>query len=220
MSTPGRRAHRRRKGLPNWRIVRYADDFVVLVHGTGDDVERLREEIAEVLAPVGLRLSKTKTRVMHMSDGFDFVGFRIQWKRKRGTNKWYAYTFIGDRPIRSLKGKVRALTSRLSQQPPRDVLVRLNRIMRGWSNYFRHAVCKHTMDSLGNFVWWRVVRWWKRLHRWRWKDVHRHLADRTGRWHRPSADGIELFNLAKVSITRYRYRGNTISTPWTLSGHA
>ena len=38
-----------------------------------------------------------------MSEGFDFLGFRIQWNRKRGTNKWYVYTFIADRPIRSVK---------------------------------------------------------------------------------------------------------------------
>ncbi|MEV6099426.1 group II intron maturase-specific domain-containing protein [Nocardia sp. NPDC051981] len=95
-----------------------------------------------------------------------------------------------------------------------------NRILRGWSNYFWHAVCKHTMSNLDHFVWWRVVRWWKRLHRLRWKDVHRRLADHTGRWHKPSADGIELFYLAEVPITRYRYRGNTIPNPWTLADHA
>src|ERR1700758_760597 len=45
----------------------------------------------------------------------------------------------------------------------------LNQIMRGWSNYFKHAVAKHTMSFLENFVWHRVIRWWKKLHRWRWK---------------------------------------------------
>ncbi len=220
MSTPRRRARRRAKGVPNWRIVRYADDFVVLVHGNGVDVENLREDITHVLAPLGLWLSEAKTQILHMSDGFDFLGFRIQWRRKRGTTKWYVYTFIADRPVRSLKDKVRALTSRLSQQPPRDVLIRLNQIMRGWSAYFRHAVAKHTMSSLENFVWHRVIRWWKTLHRWRWKDVRRHHTAPTGQWARPSADGIELFNLASVRITRYRYRGNTIPNPWTLANHA
>jgi RNA-directed DNA polymerase len=61
MATTSRRARRRAKGLPNWRVVRYADDFVVLVHGTRADVEALREEVAWVLAPLGLRLSAAKT---------------------------------------------------------------------------------------------------------------------------------------------------------------
>lgn len=220
MSTQTRRALRRRRDLPNWRIVRYADDFVVLVFGSGDDVNTLREEIAEVLAPLGLRFSGTKTRVVHMSEGFDFLGFRIQWKPKRGTNKWYVYVFIADRPIRSLKDKIRALTSRLSQQPPRDVLIRLNRIMRGWSNYFRYAVAKSVMQSLAIFVWHRIARWWLRLHRWSWADLRRHLIGRNGRWRMPSADGVELFNLGRVPTARYRYRGNKIPNPWTLANPA
>jgi RNA-directed DNA polymerase len=73
---------------------------------------------------------------VHISESLDFLGFRIQWRRKRGTSNWYVYTFIADRPIRSVKDKVRALTNRTSQQPPRDLLIRLNEIMRGWANYF------------------------------------------------------------------------------------
>jgi RNA-directed DNA polymerase len=220
MSTPRRRARRRAKGRPNWRVVRYADDFVILVHGTRDDVQALREEIADVLEPMGLRLSPAKTRIVHMSEALDFLGFRIQWRRKRGTSKWYVYTFIADRPVRSVKQKVRALTRRTSQQPPRDVLIRLNQIMRGWANYFRHAVCKHTLGSLENFVWHRVIRWWMRLRRWKWKDVRRHLTGHNGPWTRPAADGIELFNMASVSVTRYRYRGSKIPNPWTVLNHA
>ena len=139
MSTRSRRERRRAKGLPNWRIVRYADDFAVLCDGTRDHVEALREEISGVLAIMGLAFSEAKTRVVHMSEGLDFLGFCIQWKRKRGTSTWHAYTFIADRPIRSLKAKIRALTNRTSQQSPASVLVRLGLIMRGWSTYFRHG---------------------------------------------------------------------------------
>ena len=119
MSDYHRRGRHRAKGLPTWRIVRYADDFVVLVHGTQADTEAIREDVADVLAPMGLALSPAKTQVVHMSDGFDFLGFRIQWKRKRGSNKWYVYTFIADRPIRSVKAKIRALTHREITAGPR-----------------------------------------------------------------------------------------------------
>jgi hypothetical protein len=80
------------------------------------------------------------------------------------------YTFIADRPVASLKDKVRA-TDRLSQQQPRDVLIRLNQIMRGWATTSKHAVCKHTLDHLENFVWHRLIRRWRRLYRWKWSDV-------------------------------------------------
>jgi len=220
MGTSSSRARRRRQGMPNWRVVRYADDFVVLVHGARGDVEALREDVAHVLQPLGLRLSEAKTQVVHMSDGFNFLGFHIQWKRKRGTNRWHVYTFIADRPIRSLKAKIRALTNRTSQQNPRDVLIRLNQIMRGWANYFKHAVAKHTLHTLSHFVWWRVVRWLRSLHRWKWKDVRRRFTTPDGRWKPITADGTELFNLETVSVTRYRYRGNTIPNPWTLRNDA
>ena len=216
MSTTWLRAQRRANNLPNWRIVRYADDFVVLVHGQRADVEALHKHVATVLAPLGLRLSPAKTRIVHLSDGFDFLGFRLQRKRKRGTTKWYLYTFIADRPIRSVKAKIRALTRRTSQQDPAATLIRLNQIMRGWSSYFRHAVAKHTLSNLAYFTWRRVARWFRTLHRWTWTDLRRRFTTPTGRWKPLAADGIELFNIASVPIIRYRYRGNTIPNPWTL----
>ena len=216
MGTESRRARRRRKGLGTWRLVRYADDFVVLVNGTRGNVEALQAEVATVLAPMGLRLSPAKTQVVHMSEGFDFLGFHIQWRRKYGSDKWYVYTFIADRPVRQLKVKIRDLTRRTSQQNPRDVLIRLGQIMRGWANYFKHAVCKHLFSQLASFTWWRMIRWQMQLHRWKWKDVRRWLTTPAGAWKPITANGIVMFNLASVAVTRYRYRGNTIPNPWHL----
>ncbi len=216
MGTESRRARRPRKGLGTWRLVRYADDFVVLVNGNRGNVEALQAEVATVLAPMGLRLSPAKTQVVHMSEGFDFLGFHIQWRRKYGSDKWYVYTFIADRPVRQLKVKIRDLTRRTSQQNLRDVLIRLGQIMRGWANYFKHAVCKHLFSKLAAFAWWRVVRWQMQLHRWKWKDVRRWLTTPAGVWKPITADGIVMFNLASVPVTRYRYRGNTIPNPWNL----
>jgi RNA-directed DNA polymerase len=131
------------------------------------------------------------------------------------------YTFIADRPVRQLKERIRALTNRTSQQKPAVVMTRLNQIMRGWANYFKHAVCKHTMRTLEYFVWRRVVKWWRTLHRWSGTEVRRWLFNpATGRWNRPVVEGIELFNLAAVPITRCRYRGVAkIPSPWPLHNH-
>ena len=74
MGTGSQRQQRRRKGLATYRLVRYADDFVVLVAGSRDDVEGLRDEVARVLAPMGLRLSEEKTKIVHIDEGFDFLG--------------------------------------------------------------------------------------------------------------------------------------------------
>jgi RNA-directed DNA polymerase len=217
MSTNMRRRRRSWKGLPNWRLVRYADDFVVLVDSERAHVEQLREDIATMLTPMGLRLSEAKTRIVHMSEGFDFLGFHIQWRRKRGTNKSYVYTFIAQRPVRSVKAKIRALTRRTSQHDLGVTLIRINQITRGWANYFRHAVASHTFNHLHQFTWWRIVRWHRTRRRWNWKAVRRWLTTPTGRWKPIHADGIELFNPTTIPIRRYRYRGNAIPNPWAAA---
>src|SRR4030095_16392043 len=80
------RRHRlRRKGTATYRLVRYADDFVVMVSGTRADTEALRTEVSAVIQPMGLRLSEEKTVITHIEEGFDFLGWRIQRQTSRGT---------------------------------------------------------------------------------------------------------------------------------------
>jgi RNA-directed DNA polymerase len=220
MGSEYRRARQRRQNAATWRLVRYADDFVILVHGTREHVELLREDVATVLEPLGLKLSPAKTRILHMSDGFDFLGFHIQWRRKKGSNKWHVYTFIAQRPIRSLKAKIRALTRRSSQQDLGFVLTRLNQVMHGWANYFRHAVAKDTFSMLDNFTWWRLIRMLTARHRWRWTDVRRRFTTATGRWLPISDTNVELRPIAAIPITRYRWRATRIPSPWSPTVNA
>ena len=86
-ASPYERAKRRRQGLPNYRLARYADDWCLAVSGTKAHAEALKEEIAGVLATMGLRLSPEKTLITHIDEGLDFLGWRIQRHRKRGTGK-------------------------------------------------------------------------------------------------------------------------------------
>ena len=65
------------------KLVRYADDFVIMVHGHHSDAEALWGEVAAVLRPMGLRLSEAKTRLTHLDTGFDFLGWRIQRRLKK-----------------------------------------------------------------------------------------------------------------------------------------
>ncbi len=148
------------------------------------------------------------------------MGFHIQWRRKQGTNKWYVYTFIADRPIRSVKAKIRALTHRKSQQDLGYVLTGLNRIMRGWANYFRHAVAKRTFGALAHFVWWRVIRMLRSGTAGAGRTSAVGSPPLTGDGDQPAAGEIELFDMAKVPVTRYRWRGNKIPNPWTPPNHA
>ena len=134
------RAKHRRAGGPVMKLVRYADDFVVMVHGTRDDAEALWDEVAAVLAPIGLRLSEEKTRICHIDEGFDFLGWRIQRRTQRGrTGKMAIYTYPSKRSMTSIKDRVRTLTRRAKHRTLADLLRRLNPVLRGWCTYFRHG---------------------------------------------------------------------------------
>jgi RNA-directed DNA polymerase len=217
MSTNMRRRTRRRKGLGAWRPVRYADDFVVMVSGTRANAETLRTEVAAVLAPMGLRLSDAKTRVVHLDEGFDFLGFRIQRKRRRGSSKHYVYTYPSKKAVMALKAKVRALTHRSAFPTLSALLHRLNPVLRGWAAYFQHGVSKRTFSFLGEFAWRRVVSWLRKRHPGAsWASLRRRYLPG---W-RPAQDGITLYDPAAVPVTRYRYRGNKIPNPWTATATA
>lgn len=186
---------------------------VVMVAGTRDDAEALRGEVSDVLAPMGLRLSEPKTRVCHIDEGFDFLGWRIQRRRRRGSNgKRAVYTYPSKKSLTSIKDKVRRLTRRPEHRTLADLLRRLNPVLRGWCNYFRHGVSKRTFSYLDHFAWRRVYSWLRKRHKGLNTRtlVRRHLPD----WE-VADDGIELFRPHAVAIERYRYRGNTIPTPWT-----
>ena len=103
-----------------------------MVAGTRGHAEELRAEVAAVLAPMGLRLSETKTKVCHIDEGFDFLGFRIQRRRKRGTNKQVVYTYPSKKALLRILDKVRVLTRKGSHKTLIALLHRLNRVLRGW----------------------------------------------------------------------------------------
>lgn len=113
MGTDKQRRQRGNKGLGNWRLVRYCDDFALMVFGERQHAEALREEVSAVLAPMGLWLAPEKTQVVHIADeDFTFLGLDIRRMRKRGTGKHYVYTKPSRKAIQSIKDKVRAKTYR------------------------------------------------------------------------------------------------------------
>ncbi|WP_413799306.1 group II intron reverse transcriptase/maturase [Streptomyces iranensis] len=207
------RTGRRRRGQANYRLIRYADDFLVLVAGTQEHAESMKAEVAEVLSPMGLRLSVEKTRITHLDEGFDFLGWRIQRHQKKGTNRQYVYTYPARKALSSAMAKVKTICQRMDLSQPLDALLRqLNPVLRGWCEYFRPGVSSATFQYLSDYVWKRVVRWLYRKHSgFRWKDFRRRYCA-GGTW--PVSDKRALFDPGKVRTTRYRYRGAAIPNPW------
>jgi RNA-directed DNA polymerase len=210
--TPMQRHRRRQRGEATWRLVRYADDFVVMVAGSKAHAEALQGQVAAVLAPMGLHLAAAKTRTCHIDEGFDFLGFRIQRHRKRGSAKRYVYTYPSKKALVAVKAKVRALTRGTTNQTLAALCAQLNLVLRGWTTYFRHSVAKATFNYLCRYGWRRVTCWLRHKHpRASWKQLRRrYLPD----WW-PAEGRVRLANPAEVPVTRYRYRGTRIPTPWT-----
>lgn len=205
------RSRNRRKGKATYKIVRYADDFVIMVAGTQAHAEGLRAEVAAVLAPMGLRLSEAKTKVCHIDEGFDFLGFHIQRRRKRGTNKQVVYTYPSKKALLRVLDKVRVLTRNGSHKTLTALLHRLNRVLRGWCNYFKHGVSAATFAYLGQYAWERTMQWLrKRHHGSSWSAIGRRYLKEG----RPIEGEVTLLNPATVTVIRYRYRGTAIPSPW------
>lgn len=213
MATVRQRDNRRQRGAANWRLVRYADDWVAMVNGTRHDAEQLREQAAAVLAPMGLRLSEAKTSVTHIDDGFVFLGHHIQRRRKRGTRKWTVYTYPSKKAINTVIAKVRALIHP-GQPDLRTLLIRVNAVIRGWCNYFRHGSSKRTFSYLGHYVWHRLYWWLRKRHGgMSWWKIRTRLLNNG--WE-ITAQGTVLLDAASITVTRYRWRAWDIPAPWSL----
>src|SRR6266849_2382095 len=217
MGTSRQRANRKAKSLGSWRLIRYADDFVLMVSGDRHHAEALREEVAAVLAPLGLRLAPEKTRVVHIDEGFTFLGFDIRRMRKRGTRKHYVYTTPSRKAIQAIKDKVKARTYRSTRHMDLDELITsLNRSLAGWANYFRHGVSKAVFSTIDSFTWLRLMRWIRRKyegkHRLGMKALRNRFCDKGWRF---AWKGAVFTGASSVMVNRYRYRGSNIPTPWT-----
>jgi RNA-directed DNA polymerase len=208
----GRRKYLHNAGRPTYRHIRYADDLVLLVHGTEKQARALLDELAQRVQALGLRLKAEKTAVTHINDGFVFLGMRIH--RRRKGNKQVVYTFVTNDALASIRRKVKALTGRSTNNMElSELIAALNPVLRGWAGYYRHASAKRTFGYLGYYTWWRVGRWLRKKHpKLTWKQINRRYSGADGLHEK----GIVLYNPDSMRVTRYRYRGAAIPTPWTL----
>ncbi|WP_028623318.1 MULTISPECIES: group II intron reverse transcriptase/maturase [unclassified Pseudomonas] len=139
-------------------MIRYADDFII----TGNSKEWLEQEVkpvvVEFLAERGLVLSPEKTKVTHIKDGFDFLGWNIR-------------KYNGKLLMKPSKANVKAHLDKIREvikgnKTAKQVnLIRLlNPILRGWANYHRHVVSKKTFARIDHNIWSMLWQWATRRH--------------------------------------------------------
>ena len=139
-------------------MVRYADDFII----TGSSKESLEKEVkpivVEFLAQRGLTLSPEKTKITHIEEGFDFLGWNIRkYNGKLLMKPSKANT-------KDLLKRIREIIKSNATATQVSLINQLNPILRGWANYHRHTVAQQTFDRVDHLIWYMLWRWAKRRH--------------------------------------------------------
>jgi RNA-directed DNA polymerase len=136
------------------RLVRYADDFVVLARWMGPRLVRWLERTLE--QDLGLTVNRTKTRVVRLSTpgtSLDFLGFTLRYDRDRfGRDRRYLTVFPSKRTQARVREKVRTLTRASATRSLPDTIAAVNQLLRGWSAYFRYGYPRHTFRTLNYYL--------------------------------------------------------------------
>ncbi len=161
--TARHRFTRRKKGLANFMLVRYADDFIILSNGTKEATTEMKVEVANYLAnELRLELSQEKTKVTHVDDGFDFLGFHVRRFRK-GKGVMIKPT-KGN--IQRMRDKISGILSRKNHEASVvGVISVLNRAIRGWANYYKFVNSAKVFNSLDYYLGMKFQKWYRGKYR-------------------------------------------------------
>jgi RNA-directed DNA polymerase len=219
------REKRRKHQQGNCILTRYADDFIVLCNGPRTEAEHLREEIRQFLwNELHLELNLEKTHITHATEGFDFLGFHIQWKLPKDNDPWLRVT-PSAKNIQKLRQKIKAMTNRRSvTSVPEQKLKALNRVLRGWIHYYCEVSFKRTASKLD---WWttdRFYRWLKKKHKLGAREVMRqyYLQENQKRHHRKNlglkdSQGQMLYLFQMADVRKRKYLSRTRPNPYLNS---
>jgi RNA-directed DNA polymerase len=139
-------------------VVRYADDLVVCCHSQRQ-TEQVKTQLAAWLAPRGLIFNEDKTQIVHLTGGFDYLGFNIR-RYRRGK----LLIKPSDDAIRRLRKRLANEMRSLRGSNAMAIIARLNPIIRGWAAYYRGVVSSKIFSSLDNYVWRLTYKWATHTH--------------------------------------------------------
>ena len=191
-------------------LVRYADDFVIVCKSEAE-AEGIKGKISSFLKDeIGLELSEEKTRITHISDGFDFLGFNFRKYRKESPKSKYHAT--GILLIKPQKEKVRKVTRKMQETLDSNktakqgsIISMLNPIIQGYGMYNRFVVSKETFFSIDNALWHKLWRWAKRRHPNKSKSwiMSKYFTITGNRRMFKDEEGNKIMNMASIPIVRY-----------------
>jgi hypothetical protein len=117
------------------RLIRYADDLVVMCRG---NAEKILKGTGAILGKLGLSLNEEKTRVVNTwKDRFDFLGFTVEMAKSPRTGKMFPLIRPSKRAMAQIQAEIKALACRRMLRLPKEVIIqKLNEAVRGWAGYF------------------------------------------------------------------------------------
>jgi len=155
------------------KLYRYADDFVIVCRKRQDAVRAL-EAIKWVMARLKLTLHPTKTRIVDMGrEGFDYLGFHFHKMKSKKSGKLLPYIWPSQKAMKAVRERIRQITARKRLSNPVEKVVKyLNRVIRGWRNYFRIGNSTKRFQDLDRYIRERLRRWvrWTKGTRGRWSE--------------------------------------------------
>jgi RNA-directed DNA polymerase len=142
------------------KLIRYADDFVIICR-TKQDAETALKTVKQIMGILKLTLHPTKTRIVDMGqDGFDFLGFHFHKKKSMKSRKLLPYNWPAPKAMKAVRSKIHTITKRKNlSNALSEVIKYLNRVIRGWRNYFRIGNCTLKFQQLDRYVRWRLEQW-------------------------------------------------------------
>ena len=142
------------------KLIRYADDFVIICRTKREAHEAL-QAVRQVMTKLKLTLHPTKTRIVDMGkEGFDFLGFHFHKMKSKRTHTLLPYTWPGQKAMKAVREKIHEITARKRlSNPLEDVIHFLNRVIRGWRNYFRIGNSTRKLQQLDRYVRSRIQQW-------------------------------------------------------------
>jgi RNA-directed DNA polymerase len=156
----------RQESVGKRAVVRYADDFVVFCESQEDALRVKDEVLPPWLAERGLSLSEEKTRIVHLTEGFDFLGFNVKHYQAPQTSQSGFKLLIrpSKKSVNDLREKLRTAWLKLRGRSLQAVLWGLNPVIRGWANYFRTVVAKELFANLDGWMYHRELRYARHTH--------------------------------------------------------
>ena len=167
----------------NRALVRYADDAVVFCE-TKEDAQEVMMILEKWLAERGLDFSHEKTQIVHITDGFNFLGFNIRQYRSSNTQSgWKLLIKPSQESVNKIRERLRNEWKTFNGYNVETIIRRLNPIIRGQANYYSTSVASQIFSSLDHYQYNKQFHWAKRTHS---KKPKRWLTNKYWRCFNPS----------------------------------